>query len=465
MSHQQELNSSTPRLSEFDPTIIPFQFNVLCDLESFDYSKGAHEILLSGSVGSAKTVLAAHIAVTQCLKYANNRGLLGRRSLPDLKDTLLKQIINHIEADLIEGKHYDFNKSESRIQFCNGSELICRSWADKNFSKVRSLDLGFAIMEEVTENSSSEFEAAYKEIFARVGRLRHIPQTFTLLATNPGSPAHYAYDYFIVHPTDTRRVYYSLTEQNPFLPKAYIENLRKMYTKLEARRMLYGEWVEIRSEFIYYEFVENRNIIDNYVVNPKYPINVCYDFNIGVGKPMSVCLYQYIKEKFYFFDEVVISGSNTKETCEEMIARGILEIPVKFVIKGDAAGRSKSSKYNRSDYDIIEKIFNDYRTKRGESVRVEIDVPLSNPPVRKRHNLVNGQMYNSIGEVNLYVTRNCKTLIKGFRLTKLKDGGQYIEDDSDHWQHITTAAGYGIVRELDNRESQNNLNIGSRYGT
>jgi len=45
-------------------------------------------------------------------------------------------------------------------------------------------------------------------------------------------------------------------------------------------------------------------------------------------------------------------------------------------------------------------------------------------------------------------------LAEGFSLTKLKDGAQYIEDDSKRYQHITTAAGYGICSVLDELETQ-----------
>jgi hypothetical protein len=62
--------------------------------------------------------------------------------------------------------------------------------------------------------------------------------------------------------------------------------------------------------------------------------------------------------------------------------------------------------------------------------------------------LTNGQFKNANGKVNLFVDKGCKTLEKGFRLTKLKPGGQYIEDDSKPYQHITTAAGYGIHIDL-----------------
>jgi hypothetical protein len=61
-------------------------------------------------------------------------------------------------------------------------------------------------------------------------------------------------------------------------------------------------------------------------------------------------------------------------------------------------------------------------------------------------------MRNAKGEVRLQVYKGCETLDKGFRLTHLKKGGQYLEDDSDFYQHVTTAAGYGIMSVKANEQ-------------
>ena len=73
-------------------------------------------------------------------------------------------------------------------------------------------------------------------------------------------------------------------------------------------------------------------------------------------------------------------------------------------------------------------------------------MPLANPPIRTRHIMMNGQLKNANGKTNIKITKNCKFCIKGLRLSKLKDGGNYIEDDSDDFQHITTAMGYAVVK-------------------
>ena len=122
-----------------------------------------HEILLSGSVGSAKSILMAHIGIKHCLKYAGAHMGIGRKSMPQLRDTLIDMYIQHLGNDV----PYTFNKSRGIIEFPNGSKVTPISWSDKNYKKVRSYTFSAFQMEEVTEN---ETEDAYKEIIQRVGR-------------------------------------------------------------------------------------------------------------------------------------------------------------------------------------------------------------------------------------------------------------------------------------------------------
>jgi hypothetical protein len=61
---------------------------------------------------------------------------------------------------------------------------------------------------------------------------------------------------------------------------------------------------------------------------------------------------------------------------------------------------------------------------------------------------MNAYCCNSEGERRLFVYRDAPTLDKGLRLTALKKGGTYIEDDTPHYQHVGSAAGYGLVSTL-----------------
>jgi hypothetical protein len=443
---QQNLS---PNLSNFDPCAVKYQAKVLNDINfRYDYSHGTHEVLLSGSVGSAKSILMAHIAILHCINNARACILLGRRAMPDVRDTIYKEIVNHLEGALIEGHHYTKQDNICRINFSNGSQILTRTWADKRYKKMRSLALSMAIIEELTENDGDDRQA-FEEIKMRLNRIPWIKQNLLLCATNPDSPEHWAYKYFEM-PTPksiTKHVYYSKTTDNPFLPPSYVAQLRRDLDPKMAKRMIDGEWIEIRGDFIYYAYEKSKNFINkSYVVNKKLPIHLTFDFNIGEGKPMSCALMQFSWPTVHVFNQSVIMGVRTADIIEDLDNRGLLLKECKYIINGDAAGKHKDTRSSRSDYDIIRHEL----SKRG--ITFEYHVAPSNPPVRTRHNRTNGMFLNSEGERRLFIYKDAPTADEGFRLTKLKQGANYIEDDSKPYQHITTAIGYAIIMETAMRD-------------
>jgi len=231
--------------------------------------------------------------------------------------------------------------------------------------------------------------------------------------------------------------------------------------------MLLGEWIEIRSEMIYYAFDEELSGIDKYTVDQNGEIVFCFDFNIGNGKPMSMCAYQPVtnKEKEidrFFFKEVVVHTMDTGMCMDEMAALGLFDHKCRMTVRGDCNGKNRDTRnYNKTDYQIINKFMSNYRRPDGSPLEFIIDVPVQNPRIRERHIIVNGQLKNSLGKTHIYIVKDsCPVLIKGLRLTKLKKGANYIEDDSVEWQHVTTALGYGVVRGVKNAS----VGIRTSYG-
>ena len=444
-------SSSTPGFTEFDPSHIPMQDAVIDDLYcNFDYGLGVHELMLSGSVGSSKSLLMAHLVIRHCLENPGARALIGRENMPDLRDTLFTKIWEHLlDENLIENEHYKIDFRSCRVEFFNGSEIIGKSWGDGNYMKVRSLELSMACIEELTENEDQDI---YNEIKMRVGRLPHIKNNVIICATNPAGPMHWAFQYFIEpnqrekHPT--RHVYYSITDQNPFLPKWYIEQLKQDLDPRLARRMLYGEWIEIDQESIYHQYKTDRNFKNvDYEIDHRLPIMLCFDFNIGHGKPMSCAVGQYHPhdQTFHFFDEVIIHGARTADIMDELEHRGHLSHNTMYEIYGDSTGDARSTRSLLSDYDIIKDFISRTKNKNGYFNKYVLFVPKMNPPVRKRHNDVNAACYNELGKVSFFVYKKCKMLDKGMRLTALKKGANYVENDEFEYQHVTTAVGYCVV--------------------
>lgn len=252
----------------------------------------------------------------------------------------------------------------------------------------------------------------------------------------------------IYNPRKRRYVFFSNTYDNPFLPKSYIEGLKESLDPKMAQRMIEGLWVRIRGETVYYQYsTRNFKKDEDYTLKPFQPIVITFDFNIGEGKPMSCALIQNEEKNglkyVHVFDECVVEGADTESMMDELAGRGLLDHNCKYIINGDATGGARSTKSKSSDYDIIRKFLANYRGKHGR-LDFSIEVPKSNPPIRKRHNLVNAYCKNAQGRSRLFVYKKCKITNKGLQSTTLKSGGQYIEDDSKSYQHITTAIGYHI---------------------
>ena len=440
------MSYSTPTISQFNPNDVPYQLKVIKDIrKNFNYDNGrVHEIMLSGSAGSAKSILCAHLVVTHCLMNPGAHALIGRRSMPSLKDTILKKIVDHIGNDV----DYAHDKTRGIITFANGSQITPYSWADGHYSKVRSLELSCAMIEELTENDDMDF---YREIRLRVGRLPHIKESFMISATNPAGKSSPFYKHFIDPGGKNRHVYYSVTTDNKFLGEEYINGLLSSLDEKTAQRMVYGQWFDFETDVVYHAYDREFNFKNEpYKVKPALPIYLCFDFNIGLGKPLSVALLQYDQGICHVFNEVVVDGQDTNDAMNELFNRGLLSLNNQYIVNGDASGRSKDTRSKRTDYEIIENFLIE------KKVAYKMDVPRSNPLVRDRHNQANGLICNSKGERRLFVYKDAPTADQGFTSTKLKKGSQYLEDDSDRWQHISTAITYSLCQWLRNASSVGN---------
>lgn len=445
---------STPNLAGFNPYAIPYQGKLLeLVRRDWDYAEGNLEVLLSGSYGSAKSIMMAHLAVTHCLENDRARVCLARKTLPDLKDTIFKEIIEHIEEDLIEGEDYHAAHNRGFIRFANGSEIISRSWADKKYKKGRSLKLSMLVFEEMTENELED-KQAFDTLKARLRRLPHVKENFLIGATNPDSQNHWVHKYFMDKPAPYKKVFYSITDDNPFLDPIYVKQLREGMTPLEAKRYLEGQWIEIATESIYYNYSSERNFKRDevYQFDCRYPIRLMHDFNIGQGKPMSAAVGQFINNVWHIKKNYLIDGFRTAQLMDELAEDGVFEHKTTFLVYGDASGRHNDTRSNQSDWDIIEDFLSNYKRKDGTRLQFSIDVPRANPPIKQRWKHCNLKFLNALGFVGFYVYKEASETDEGFRLTKLKKGSGLVEDDSYRNQHVTGAIGYAVdyVEEYEN---------------
>lgn len=433
---------TTPLFQDFNPRKIEWQWNGHKYIKAFDYNTGILELFYSGGVGSAKTIGHTHEIVKNCLEQPGSRWLMVRRALKDLKRTSWAELLRHM-SDINNSVIKSYNISDRHIIFNNGSEILGDSYDDGDLTKFQSLNLSGLDIEEANEMPSKEI---YEGLKLRLGRAG-VAKNMSFLRCNPDEPSHWLYKYFIQdasHPN--KKVFYSITEQNPFLPKWYLENLKRDLDPLMARRKLYGEWLSIAGEGIYYNYSSERNFKRDevYQFDLRYPIRLMKDFNVGQGKPMSSAVGQFIDNVWHIKKNYLVDGFRTAQMMDELAEDGVFEHKTSFLIYGDASGRHNDTRSNQSDWDIIEDFLSNYRRKDKSSLQFSIDVPRANPPIKQRWKHCNLKFLNALGFVGFFVYQEAADTDEGFRLTKLKKGSGLVEDDSYRNQHVTTAIGYAV---------------------
>lgn len=122
----------------------------------FHNSKRKYRLMSGGFGTGGTTALVIEIAY-QLLQYPNNTGLLGRLDSVELEATTLVELLNILPEQVIQ-RHDKYHRV---IYFWNGSKLIYTGLDDskKAVDKIKSMNLGFACIDQLEEIDESIFLA------------------------------------------------------------------------------------------------------------------------------------------------------------------------------------------------------------------------------------------------------------------------------------------------------------------
>lgn len=205
--------------------------------------------------------------------------------------------------------------------------------------------------------------------------------------------------------------------------KSEIEQARSDLDQRTFRQEFEGTF-ENYSGAIYYNFHPVDSVVDKQIDWTK-PLHIGMDFNVS---PMSAAVAQVERDKLYFVDEVVIYGSNTDEMCEEIRNRYGTKLPI-FIYPDPAARQRKTSAGGKTDLSILQNAGFDVKAKPRHTA------------VRDRINTVNSRLKDSKGVRHIFISKYCRTLIKGLQRQTYKEDTN-IPNKEDGFDHMNDALGY-----------------------
>lgn len=202
------------------------------------FDSRAPELLYSGAMGAGKSRILCEKARRLALAYPGVTIGVFRKVAASLAATTMRTWQRDVQRPHEMARA---NRTEGWVEFANGSRVYFMGLDPDPMtgvpSKVGSLDLGFAFVDEAVELTESDWVMLK-------GRLRdpRAPWHQVAAATNPAMPTHWLKRRF-TPPTPEREYLHATPFDNRFLPGDYLESLRSEDTgSAVAKRLIRGEW-------------------------------------------------------------------------------------------------------------------------------------------------------------------------------------------------------------------------------
>ena len=228
----------------YKPTYLPRQIEALQHLA---IDSDVEQVLYGGAAGGGKTKFGCMWQIQRRLKYAGTRSLIGRSKLDTLKKTTLNTFFETAkEFGLVADKHYVYNGQTNVIKFFNGSEIVLKDLfaypSNPNFDSLGSLEITDYFIDEVAEVTEKAVNIVHSRCRYKLNEFGLIPKGF--LSCNPSKG--WLYNEFYVKNNRNelpkhRAFVQALPQDNPYLPVAYIESLRRL-PEYDRKRLLEGNW-------------------------------------------------------------------------------------------------------------------------------------------------------------------------------------------------------------------------------
>lgn len=144
-------------------------------------------------------------------------------------------------------------------------------------------------------------------------------------------------------------------------------------------------------------------------------------------------------ESLYLLDEIVLTSAVSKQSALEFVDKFKDHGNKHVLIYGDPAGQAGEKHGHASDYTDIEGVL------KSNGWTYTRKVKPAHPAIKDRQNAVRTKIKTADGIRSLFVNpTTAKWCDKGLATVQLQKGSTFQEDQTNQYQHITTAIGYCV---------------------
>lgn len=144
-------------------------------------------------------------------------------------------------------------------------------------------------------------------------------------------------------------------------------------------------------------------------------------------------------KNLYLLDEIVLTSAVSRQAAVEFTEKFEGHKNRHVLIYGDPAGQAGEKHGHASDYTDIESVL---KSKGWTYTR---KVKPAHPAIKDRQNAVRAKICTGDGKRSLFVNPvKAEWCDKGLSTVQLKEGSTFQEDQTNKYQHITTAIGYCV---------------------
>jgi PBSX family phage terminase large subunit len=359
-----------------------------------------------------------YLCITEMMKYASQVKKNIWYVAPTFK--MAREIVWSKLKEILHSFNWVDTINESNLSITikkTGSKISLKGC--ENYDGLRGAGLDFLILDEFADID----EKAWTEVLrASVADT----QGDVLMCGSPKGYGNWAYRMYLKGKEDKEWDSFQFTTlDGGMVSKEEIEQAKQDIDIRTFRQEFEGTF-ENYAGAVYYNFHPVESVVDRQIDWTK-PLHIGMDFNVD---PMSACVGQIDKDKIYFVDEVIIYSSNTDEMVDEIRNRYGTKLPI-FIYPDPASKQRKTSAGGRTDLSIL------------QNAGFKVKVKPKHPAVRDRINAVNSKLKDSNGQRHIFVSKSCKTIVKGLQRQIYKENTN-IPDKEDGFDHMNDAIGYMV---------------------